>query len=450
MSFPYHQYVDYSNPATPRVYAWEVASATSDQDPTLQLQQPQDPQAQAHTPLQQPQQQISPSQLQLHQLPPPLLQHAQPSTPQEHQVQQQQQQQQQRQQYPTHRTIHVQPPPPTTHQYRFETVTEEDFMQASASGERPGSGSSRSGSGRRGASKPPLHVDTSRRASSSAAASPGAPSASGTGRVPHARTHVQSAHPYRRPQSRAASGGAGSGAGASTGAASSSGQQHAAVRSRRVSELQSAQTSVGGVSASHTGGALPTVGTPLGVSCPAASSWREGLLGLSTSGQGQSATGTSLGMEAGSAGSGSATPRAQADPLPQSLVLPFPLEPVKRYGIRADVHFSTEENLITAMFELPGVKRDDLRITMSVCPFTRVRQVSVSGISRGVLPLQGHQVRERKFGQFSRALAVPPETKPEDVSVNLEDGVLTLKIPGGTPAEAEQPQSLPILVPMAQ
>ena len=84
---------------------------------------------------------------------------------------------------------------------------------------------------------------------------------------------------------------------------------------------------------------------------------------------------------------------------------------VRRYGIRADIHFNAEENVITAMFEIPGVKRDDMRITMSVCPFSRVRQVSISGMSRSMLPLQGHSVRERKFGEFFRTMVVPPETK---------------------------------------
>ena len=266
----YHQYVDYSNPATPRVYAssWEVASATSDQDPTLQLppQQQQDPQQQ---------QQISPSQLQLQQLPPPQLQ--QPSTPQElvHQLHHQPP----HQQYTPHpQTIHV-APTVAQPQYRFETITEEDFahVHASATGERPGS------SRRRGASKPPsLHVDTSRPSSTSAAvASPSALSSAGGGtgplRVPHSsRTHVQSAHPYRRPQSRAASG-SGSGS-AAAGVASA----QAPVRSRRVSELQSAQTLETSVGGAHAGSAapLPTVGTAMAVSCPASTSWREGLLGL--------------------------------------------------------------------------------------------------------------------------------------------------------------------------
>ncbi|KAI0371296.1 hypothetical protein BV20DRAFT_942491 [Pilatotrama ljubarskyi] len=117
---------------------------------------------------------------------------------------------------------------------------------------------------------------------------------------------------------------------------------------------------------------------------------------------------------------------------------------MRRYGIRADIHYSAEENLITAMLELPGVKRSDLRITMSRCPFSRVRQINIAGVSRPRLPLQGQGVRERKFGQFARTLVVPPETKPEDVTITLEDGILTLKIPGGAPAEAEQTQEIAI------
>ena len=83
---------------------------------------------------------------------------------------------------------------------------------------------------------------------------------------------------------------------------------------------------------------------------------------------------------------------------------------------------------MTAMFELPGVKRADVRVTLSVCPFSRVRQVSVAGTARPSAPFASHPhpqaqthtqahipashaVRERKFGEFFRTLAVPPETR---------------------------------------
>ncbi|KAI0634824.1 hypothetical protein C8Q77DRAFT_1104206 [Trametes polyzona] len=183
---------------------------------------------------------------------------------------------------------------------------------------------------------------------------------------------------------------------------------------------------------------MPAVGTAMAVSCPATDSWREGLLGL-VENTVVSAASVSASASHDPETTPTATPRAALQGL---LLPPGTAEPVRRYGIRADIHYNTEENVVVAMFELPGVKRGDLRITMSVCPFTRVRQVNVAGISRSPLPLQGHGVRERKFGQFVRTLVVPPETKPEDVAVTLEDGILTLKIPGGAPAQAEQPQEI--------
>lgn len=285
MPVPFHQFVEYSNPATPRVYAWEVAStsatSTSDQDAPLQLPSEQHFQQQdVQQFIQQQQQHISPSQLQLHQLPP--TQYQQPLTSQEHHQIQHFQQHQQSQHHNHHQQqaqqqLHVPPqdqvaPSTMQPQYRFETITEEDFVHANATGSRPGT------SRRRGASKPPsLHIDTSRASSSSvaAAASPSAQSLTGAGpsRVAYPRPHVHSTHPYRRPQSTTSSG---------SDRSSVPPRGQASVTSRRVGEMssQTLQTS-GGAPTSMS--ALPTIGTSMAVSCPATNAWREGLLGMSTS-----------------------------------------------------------------------------------------------------------------------------------------------------------------------
>ncbi|KAH9941139.1 uncharacterized protein BXZ73DRAFT_75108 [Epithele typhae] len=403
--FAYHQYVDYSNPTTPRVYAWEVASSasTSEHDPTLQLQDVSPP----HHQPQQLQPQISPSQLHLQQLPPPLpphhLQqvHQQPSPPPQEPPQSQfsvQGHYAPRQPQPQLQTIQVRPAAVSTQpQYRFETITEEDFVPG------PTGGSSR----RRASSKPPLQVDTSaststRQGSSSVPA--GSPAALSAGAGP-------AAHPYRRPQSVDAGAGP------------------AHVRARRVSDQgqpSGAQTPGGAVGGDGTAVVPPTVGTSMGAPCPAADAWREGLLGLQ-------AAAAAAGMDTSFSMEGA------------SLVSSTRQLGARRYAIRADVHYSAEEGVMTAMLELPGVKRGDLRVTLSVCPFSRVRQVSIAGTARSLLPSTGHGVRERKFGEFFRTLAVPPETKPEDVAVSLEDGILTLKIPCGAPAAPEAPQEIAVL-----
>jgi HSP20 family molecular chaperone IbpA len=78
--------------------------------------------------------------------------------------------------------------------------------------------------------------------------------------------------------------------------------------------------------------------------------------------------------------------------------------------IRADVHYDASANQLKAMLELPGLKKSHIKIVLSKCPYTRVKQIHVSGISTSVFPEVGYSVRERKFGRFARTLVVPPET----------------------------------------
>ncbi|KAI0336706.1 hypothetical protein GY45DRAFT_1315313 [Cubamyces sp. BRFM 1775] len=187
----------------------------------------------------------------------------------------------------------------------------------------------------------------------------------------------------------------------------------------------------------------------MAVSCPASDTWKEGLLGLSEGAGGQAGTRCVIIRRRlpyffliyAVSHDAETTPTATPGVPAQSM----PAEPMRRYSIRADIHYNTGDNLIIAIFELPGVKRSDLHITMSVCPFSRVRQINIAGVARPILPLLGQGVRERKYGQFARTLPVPPETKPEDVKASLEDGILTLTIPGGAPAQVEPTQEISIL-----
>jgi len=110
--------------------------------------------------------------------------------------------------------------------------------------------------------------------------------------------------------------------------------------------------------------------------------------------------------------------------LPLSLVLslnssmelpsaPLSLQPAvveRNYAIRADVFYDKDANLMKAMLELPGLKKSDLRITLSRCPYTCVKQLTVSGKSKPVFPDVGLAVKERRFGKFYRTMAVPSDT----------------------------------------
>ena len=70
------------------------------------------------------------------------------------------------------------------------------------------------------------------------------------------------------------------------------------------------------------------------------------------------------------------------------------------------------------MLELPGVKKADVRVTLSTCYYNGVRQVTVSGYTNPVFPISSEggpggdlTVRERKFGEFTRTFPVPADIK---------------------------------------
>ncbi|KAG1819356.1 hypothetical protein EV424DRAFT_1323433, partial [Suillus variegatus] len=117
---------------------------------------------------------------------------------------------------------------------------------------------------------------------------------------------------------------------------------------------------------------------------------------------------------------------------------------------RADYFFCSESRVTTAMFELPGVKKSDLKIELSRCQ-NGVKQVSITGESRQPLPDGLMALKERKYGKFRRILPVRHDTKAtrifwqkEDVTVALEDGVLILRIHLGPPLQPEESEIIPI------
>ncbi|RDB30435.1 Heat shock protein 16 [Hypsizygus marmoreus] len=110
----------------------------------------------------------------------------------------------------------------------------------------------------------------------------------------------------------------------------------------------------------------------------------------------------------------------------------------RRFILRTDMNYDPETKILTAMLEVPGVKKADVRVTLSTCHYNRVKQITVSGHSTPVFPPvsdggETTTVRERLFGEFSRTFAVPSEIKREDIDASMEDGVLTIKFPCGMP-----------------
>ena len=92
------------------------------------------------------------------------------------------------------------------------------------------------------------------------------------------------------------------------------------------------------------------------------------------------------------------------------------------FGLSID--FREDDNQYTIVADVPGLKKDDIEIT----------------IEDGVLTLRGekkvesetddanYHVHERRYGSFSRSFRLPTAVKDESIQANLADGVLTITI----------------------
>ena len=72
-----------------------------------------------------------------------------------------------------------------------------------------------------------------------------------------------------------------------------------------------------------------------------------------------------------------------------------------------DLHEDAEKNLVTATFEFPGVKKEDVTIDFHNGRLTVGAETKISEERDE----NGYAVRERRFGKFSRSIPLPQGIK---------------------------------------
>lgn len=72
-----------------------------------------------------------------------------------------------------------------------------------------------------------------------------------------------------------------------------------------------------------------------------------------------------------------------------------------------DLHEDAQQNAVTASFELPGFKKEDVNIDVHNGRLTVSAESSTSSENKA----DGYAVRERRFGKFSRTLQLPQGIK---------------------------------------
>lgn len=107
------------------------------------------------------------------------------------------------------------------------------------------------------------------------------------------------------------------------------------------------------------------------------------------------------------------------------------------WGVALDVIEEEDDFIVKA--SVPGVDPEDLEITFN----------------NGILTIRGevkderethkgeYQLRERRYGSFSRSINLPTSIKSDDISATYENGVLKLTLPK---TEEVKPRRIPVRI----
>lgn len=109
-------------------------------------------------------------------------------------------------------------------------------------------------------------------------------------------------------------------------------------------------------------------------------------------------------------------------------------------GMRVDIH--EEEGKYRVLAELPGVKKQDISITLQ----DEVLTISASKNTESEKKDKGPIVwQERSSGSITRSFVVGPGVTEKDIKADFSDGVLTLDIPNRTAEKkVESARRIPI------
>lgn len=97
-----------------------------------------------------------------------------------------------------------------------------------------------------------------------------------------------------------------------------------------------------------------------------------------------------------------------------------------------------EDGDVLVRAELPGVRPDDVDITLSRGVLTISGQRKAEQEQQG----QGYYVRERRYGAFRRSLVLPEGIDESKIDARYENGVLEVRITGA--AAVQEPKKIQI------
>lgn len=104
------------------------------------------------------------------------------------------------------------------------------------------------------------------------------------------------------------------------------------------------------------------------------------------------------------------------------------------WGVALDV--TENENEYTVKATVPGVNPDDIDITFNNGMLTIKGEVKANEEKQG----ERYHMRERRYGSFSRSIALPTSINPDSIQASYDAGILTLHLPKAEEAKPKRIQ----------
>lgn len=114
-----------------------------------------------------------------------------------------------------------------------------------------------------------------------------------------------------------------------------------------------------------------------------------------------------------------------------------PWQPIRSWGLSVDVLENDDAVMVKA--SVPGIDPKDLEITMS----DNVLTIKGERKEEQEIDEEQYHLRERRYGSFSRSVALPVKVNEDAIEATCENGVLTINIPK---AEEVKPKHIPVQI----
>lgn len=107
------------------------------------------------------------------------------------------------------------------------------------------------------------------------------------------------------------------------------------------------------------------------------------------------------------------------------------------YDVIPQLDIEENEHEFNIYAELPGMKKDDIKITFEN------NYLTISGEKKAKENQDNFHHTERRFGKFNRSMGIPSGVMLDKIEAEYEQGVLSVKIPK---AEESKPKQIAVKV----